>query len=103
MGIETPDWLSEIAAEGEALDNNEQEEDTFDDINLMDDLRSQMDAEDIIAPAEEVSRPSRKRASLELGMRPWQRFFLSVLLFLDVAIVGLLFLIILGRIVIPVI
>ena len=102
MGIETPDWLSEIAAEGEALDNDEQEGASFDDLGLMDDLRSQMDAEDIITPADEVSRASRRRASLEFGMLAWQRFFLSVLLFLDVAIVGLLFLIILGRIVIPV-
>jgi hypothetical protein len=101
MGIETPDWLSEIAAEGDALDDAQQGE-GFDDLNLMDDLRSQMDDDEIATPAEEASASSRRQTGLELGMRAWQRFFLSVLLFLDVAIVGLLFLIIFGRIALPV-
>ena len=35
------------------------------------------------------------------GMVPWQVFFLSVLMFLDIAIVGMLFLVMLGRVVIP--
>lgn len=97
MSVETPNWLSEITS---AADNDQ--EDTLDDLNLMDDLRDQIDTADVITPAEEASISRRKRASFEFGMHPWQLFFLSVLLFLDVAIVGLLFLIILGRIVIPV-
>ncbi len=35
------------------------------------------------------------------GLLPWQTFFLSVLLFLDVAVIGLLFLVMLGRVVFP--
>ena len=32
-----------------------------------------------------------------LALRPWQRFVLAALLFLDVAVVGFLFLVMLGR------
>ncbi len=76
-------------------------------LDLMADLRSQMDVPEVAAPtAAELARPKARRqprssGGMELSLLPWQQFVLSVLLFLDVTIIGLLFLVMLGRIAIP--
>ncbi len=69
----------------------------FEEEDLMAGLRSQVAAaEPTPAPA-----PRRKRSRYVFGLLPAQIFFLSVLMFLDVAVIGLLFLVMLGRIVLP--
>ncbi len=65
--------------------------------DLMAGLRSQVAAEEP-APAKAIKR---KRSRYVFGLLPAQIFFLSVLMFLDVAVIGLLFLVMLGRIVLP--
>ncbi|MGC9396401.1 MAG: hypothetical protein ACP5J4_16270 [Anaerolineae bacterium] len=71
---------------------------TFEDEDLMADLRSQVAAEEEPTPA-----PSTRQARSRyvFGLLPWQVFFLAVLMFLDVAVIGLLFLVMLGRVVLP--
>ncbi|MEJ5311692.1 MAG: hypothetical protein WHX52_18170 [Anaerolineae bacterium] len=64
---------------------------------LMADLRSQVAAQE---PAASTAT-RRRRSRYAFGMLPQQIFFLSVLMFLDVAVIGLLFLVMLGRIVLP--
>jgi hypothetical protein len=69
------------------------------DDDLMASLRSQVDLEE----AAEASSEERS-FSLNLsipGLLPWQQLVLSVLLFLDILVVGLLFLVMLGRVGIP--
>lgn len=51
--------------------------------------------------APRTSRRRRSRRSATGGLQPWQRFVLALLLFLNVAIIGLLLLTMLGRIAIP--
>jgi len=69
----------------------------FEDEDMMADLRSQ------VAVEEPVPAPSarRTRSRYIFGLLPWQVFFLSVLMFLDVAVIGMLFLVMLGRVVLP--
>ncbi len=70
-----------------------------DDLDLMEQLRSQVDSEE-----EERSESSSPALSFSLddvlieGLDPVQQFVLAVLLFLDVLVIGLLFLVMLGRI-----
>ena len=70
-----------------------------DELDLMDQLRSQVDAEE-----EDAAEPSSPAPSFSLddvligGLEPVQQFVLAVLLFLDVLVIGLLFLVMLGRI-----
>jgi hypothetical protein len=70
-----------------------------DDLELMEELRSQVDAEE----DEDTDSPS-PGLSFSLddvligGLEPVQQFVLAVLLFLDVLVIGLLFLVMLGRI-----
>jgi hypothetical protein len=70
-----------------------------DELDLMDQLRSQVDAEE-----EDAVEPSSPATSFSLddvligGLEPIQQFVLAVLLFLDVLVIGLLFLVMLGRI-----
>ena len=45
---------------------------------------------------EDVSPVAGGRGGM-IDLRPWQRFVLAALLFLDVAVVGFLFLVMLGR------
>ena len=45
---------------------------------------------------EDISPVAGGRGGM-LALRPWQRFVLAALLFLDVAVVGFLFLVMLGR------
>jgi hypothetical protein len=69
----------------------------FEDEDIMADLRSQVVAE------EPTPTPSvrRTRSRYIFGLLPWQVFFLSVLMFLDIAVIGMLFLVMLGRVVLP--
>lgn len=53
------------------------------------------------APAQPPAPRGRRRRPTPAGLRAWQRFILALFLFLDVAVIGLLFLTMLGRIVIP--
>ena len=69
----------------------------FEDADMMADLRGQV-VVDEPTPAP-VAR--RRRSRYVFGLLPWQIFFLSVLMFLDVAVIGMLFLVMLGRIVLP--
>ena len=104
MSSDLPDWLSELAPKDgeEEIAPVVEESDVAPD--MMADLRSQFDETDAPTAAEQAvpKAQRRQRSSLEFGLMPWQRFFLSLLLFLDVTIVGLLFLVMLGRIAIPV-
>ena len=105
------DWLSDLVAGGEedAADEETLPEITpatlpFEpsepevELDLLDDLRSEMVVDEEEAAVVDTSpRPPRTFG----GLKPPQLFFLSVLLFLDVAIIGLLFLVMLGRMVLP--
>ncbi len=42
-------------------------------------------------------KPLQRPAPSMMALRPWQRFVLALLLFLDVAFIGLLVLVMLGR------
>ena len=74
--------------------------DVEEDDDLMADLRSQVES---VEPEElPARRPSKSPLDYRVaGLRPWQQLVLSVLLFLDVGIIGLLFLVMMGRIVLP--
>ncbi len=69
----------------------------FEDEDVMADLRNQVAVEEP-TPASSI-RPRRSRYIF--GLLPWQILFLSVLMLLDVAVIGLLFLVMLGRVVLP--
>lgn len=71
----TPDWLREVTPEAPATPQE--------------------------PAAPRPSRRQRSRRSASGGLRPWQRFVLALLLFLNVALIGLLLLTMWGRIVIP--
>lgn len=88
------DWLSDLVPK--KTEEASPPETAPETVDLLDDLREEMAVMET-APVAEKSRAQRRVG----GMLPWQVFFLSVLMFLDVAIVGLLFLVMLGRIVIP--
>lgn len=105
------DWLSELVtgSEDEAADESPPEavpevitfepSPSEEELDLVDDLRSEMAAdEEEQAAVENTPRPVRTFG----GLRPWQLFFLSVLLFLDIVVIGLLVLVMLGRIVLPI-
>lgn len=123
-----PDWLVELASQGSDDDQEVEESDdplaflsseapvyepepqseeppyevtpaveAEDDADLMTALREQVEVDeldDAFEPAE-----SKRRFNLRLpGLLPWQQFVLALLLFLDVVAIGLLFLVMLGRI-----
>lgn len=69
----------------------------FEDNDMMAALRSQVAAE---APAP-APAARKTRSRYVFGLLPWQIFFLSVLMFLDIAVIGMLFLVMLGRVVLP--
>ena len=98
MSDATPDWLTELMPGAEEEPPVGQEEAGAAD--MMTDLRGQMDEAGAEEALEKAPRPRSSR-SVFGGLRPWQRFVLSILMFLDVAIIGLLFLVMLGRVVIP--
>ncbi|HNT76525.1 MAG TPA: hypothetical protein PKH77_16050 [Anaerolineae bacterium] len=113
MSGDIPDWLRGLAPDGEEDEDISiaptliQEEPEEEPVNLMDDLRNQIEGSATLPPtAAELARPTAKRRAkttggLAFNLRPDQQFILSVLLFLDVVIIGLLFLVMLGRIAIP--
>jgi hypothetical protein len=73
----------------------------FEDGDMMADLRSQVTDEEIIPPSSAKRGRSRTHSRYVFGLLPWQVFFLSLLMFLDVAVIGMLFLVMLGRVVMP--
>lgn len=89
------DWLSDLVPKTEEAPAP----DTVpENVDMLDDLREEM----VVTEPAPVAAANRPRVGRSIGgLLPWQVFFLSVLMFLDVAIVGLLFLVMLGRIVIP--
>jgi hypothetical protein len=124
---EIPDWLIELADNAENEDSQEdpreetviipeqsfeplpevqpiqQAESGFleEPVALMDELRSQVEP---LTDEEEVDGPPSEKLQKPItfaGMVPWQLAILSILLFLDIAIIGLLFLLMLGRISLP--
>jgi hypothetical protein len=67
------------------------------DDDLMGALRSQMEADEL--EAELAPDKPKRRISLRLpGLVPWQQFVLALLLLLDVIVIGLMFLVMLGRV-----
>jgi len=89
-----PSWSSLFQEQPEQEDILEEQPGTGD---ILDDLREQM------ALAEEEFE-QEERASLTRafsGLRPWQRFVLAVLLFLDVALCGCMALVMAGRVGLP--
>lgn len=72
--------VSEEAAEGEVIDV----------------LRSQVEADDRI-PETPVVTPRRAAGRPIAGLVPWQQAVLAILLLLDVAVIGFLFLVMLGK------
>lgn len=120
MSADIPDWLRGLAPKEEGEEEEAavgfappppvmkepEVEAEAPGLDLMADLRTQMsDVADEPTAADlaraEPRRRARASSGLALNLRPWQQFILSVLLFLDVAVIGLLFLVMLGRIVIP--
>lgn len=72
---------------------------------MLDDLRNSVDPtyDDDLADEERLLEQKRNRTRKSfLGMTPMQRFILSVILFLMVAIIGIILLIIMQRIVPPI-
>jgi len=67
------------------------------DADLMDALRSQVEADEL-EDAIEAARPKRSISLRLPGLLPWQQFVLALLLLLDVIVIGLLFLVMLGRV-----
>jgi hypothetical protein len=89
------DWLSDLVPKAEEASPAET---SPEDVDLLDDLRDEM----ILTEAEPAVVAEKLRPQRSVGgMLPWQVFFLSVMMFLDIAVVGFLFLVILGRVVIP--
>jgi len=69
--------------------------------DLVQELRSQVVVDDTLAVSEEAVVLSDHRGGVFIGLQPWQQFVLALLLFLDVAVIGLLVLVMLGRVAIP--
>ena len=67
-------------------------------VDLMDELRSQVEPLPEEIHPEDTGTPKRRKRVTFMGMVPWQLAVLSIMLFLNIAIIGLLFLTILGRI-----
>ena len=67
------------------------------DADLMDALRSQVEADEL-EDAIEATKPKRSISLRLPGLLPWQQFVLALLLLLDVIVIGLLFLVMLGRV-----
>jgi hypothetical protein len=88
----------EVTPSSASEETRTQSSDSEGDLDLMEQLRNQVDSE------EEESEPSSPALSFSLdnviieGLEPVQQFVLAVLLFLDVLVIGLLFLVMLGRI-----
>ena len=66
----------------------------MDEGELIDVLRSQVEVDSEMTEAVEASPRRRLRIP---GLLPWQQFVLALLLLLDIVVIGLLFLVMLGR------
>ena len=119
MSEDFPDWLRELApkdAEDEDIPSREppapaspsptsappmemKDDDENlagnDDWDMLGDLRGEMEEEEAASEESKVRRPPSRRIA---GLLPWQRFVLALLAFFDIAFVGFLFLVMLGRI-----
>ncbi len=110
MSEDFPDWLRDLAPEdaedddipspaslgASSLAAEEDESATEnDDWDMLGDIRGEIESEEAAAE-ETVSR--RKSSRRIAGLLPWQRFVLALLAFFDIAFVGFIFLVILGRI-----
>ncbi len=103
MSSDIPDWLRDLAPdasddEPHADYDTESAEDTPEQVyaDPMDDLRRGMDQADVEIAEEEVKRAQARPVRVG-GMFPWQVMVLSILLFFNIAIIGFLFLMVLGR------
>jgi hypothetical protein len=116
MASDMDEWLRDLAPpeeddELEAVEVAEAPPDAEDvgGLDLMDDLRGQFVGDEDVVEVEDERRERRglnlnvslQQLNLGLGLLPWQQFVLSLLLFLDIAVIGVLFLVMLGRVVIP--
>jgi hypothetical protein len=112
MSEDFPDWLRDLApedAEGDDMPSQtpqdlasplpaEEENESAAgnaDWDMLGDLRGEMEVEEAASEESESRRPSSRRIA---GLLPWQRFVLALLAFFDIAFVGFLFLVMLGRI-----
>lgn len=57
--------------------------------------------EETVSPIHAGRRPAMPEGGALEDLLPWQRFLLATFLFLDVTVVGFLFLVILGRFQLP--
>ena len=73
--------------------------DEVDDGEVIDALRSQAEADAVAADALDAAPKSTSGRRIG-GLLPWQQAVLAILLLLDIAVIGFLFLVILGKIVI---
>jgi hypothetical protein len=64
---------------------------------MVEDIREQFIQDNEVFEREELVRSDRPF----LGLQPWQRFVLALLLFLDIAVCGLMGLTVLGRVNLP--
>lgn len=103
-----PDWLSELVPEVE--DEDASVGAATAERGLFDDLLEPSAAATTPAKKSTAAVPSsrkrkktsrRRKSSKRLGLYPWQQFVLSVFLFVNVAVVGMVLLLILERIYIP--
>ena len=95
---EGPVWADETAPDApfEEEDAVPQAAADLDEGSLIQSLRSQVEddeAEAALTLSAQEAAPSRF-----LGLLPWQQFVLALLLLLDVAVIGLLFLVMLGKV-----
>lgn len=113
MSEDLPDWLRDIAPRDAEDDDGPAQEPSAPvtsspvadeneraveggDWDMLGDLREGMEAEAAVSEEDPTSR--RKSSRRIAGLLPWQRFVLALLAFFDIAFVGFIFLVILGRI-----
>ncbi len=100
---ESFDFVSEnelVVAPEDAAPLTEEEQAEEPEADLMAALRSQVEAD--VAQADAVAEKPGRSFGLRLpGLLPWQQLVLAILLLLDVVVIGLLFLVMLGRVSIP--
>ena len=98
--LPVPDVGSDLLSDSSAASQAPSPDEELVEGDLMAALRSQVELEE----PEELPVAAAAKHHLDFrvaGMLPWQQFVLAILLFLDVAVIGLLFLVMLGRVGIP--
>ncbi len=94
MSAEMPDWLNDLQSGLEESPASEEAEGQ----DSLDALRLQVaPAEEEVTPAPSAKRTGLRSPRVLRGFTAQQRFILALLLFLDVAFIGFLFLVMLGR------